>query len=110
MPQNDTDAWAMPPQGKSRFCFCQRPFMFTGYEALSDTGSVAPQLMGNPYLTGISPDTANSAAATPNVSAERQRWERRGPGCSEIRRECLTSRREYLLHSIQSSDSASIVN
>ena len=40
-----------------------------GNEAFSDTGSVTPQLVGEPDWTEVSPGAANSAATTPNVSA-----------------------------------------
>ena len=41
--------------------------MFTGYEAFSNTGPIAP-LVCDPDWTS-SPYAANSAEATPNVSA-----------------------------------------
>jgi hypothetical protein len=69
VPQGDADAWATPAQGRSRFGFCNDPFVFTGYEGFSDAGFVAPNLAGNPHWTGVSFYAADSAAATPNVSA-----------------------------------------
>ncbi|KAI0285419.1 hypothetical protein BGY98DRAFT_365091 [Russula aff. rugulosa BPL654] len=59
------DAWAMPAQGRP-FSLLQRPFGFTGSEGFSDAGSVAPNLVGNLHMTGVSLYAADSAAATPN--------------------------------------------
>src|SRR5580658_7474300 len=66
--QGHADAWAMPAQGRP-FSLLQRPFVFTGSEGFSDAGSVAPNLVGNLHMTGVSLYAADSAAATPNVSA-----------------------------------------
>ena len=39
--------------------------MLTEYDGFSDTGPVAPQLVGDPHWTGVSPYAANKATAHP---------------------------------------------
>ena len=59
----------MLAHGRSHSCFCNDPkFEFTGYEVFLDTGSIFPQLVGDPHWTQVSTYATDSVAATPNVS------------------------------------------
>lgn len=62
--QDDIDAWAMPAQGRSVFASATTLRVRSRIQV-----PAPPQLVVNPHRTGVSPYDDNSAAATPNVSA-----------------------------------------